>query len=38
MRDVATLAGVSLRTVSRTINGDPTVSTEMSATVREGTL
>jgi LacI family transcriptional regulator len=34
MRDVATLAGVSLRTVSRTINGDPTVSTEMSALVQ----
>ena len=34
MRDVAALAGVSLKTVSRVINGDPTVGTELAARVR----
>jgi len=34
MRDVAALAGASLKTVSRVINGDPTVGTELAARVR----
>jgi LacI family transcriptional regulator len=34
MRDVAALAGVSLKTVSRVINGEPTVDAELAARVR----
>lgn len=34
MRDVAALAGVGLKTVSRVINGEPNVSVEMIARVR----
>ena len=34
MRDVAALAGASLKTVSRVINSDPTVGTELAARVR----
>ena len=35
MRDVAALAGVSLKTVSRVVNGEPGVSVAMSTRVRE---
>lgn len=34
MRDVALLAGVSLKTVSRVVNGDSTVGAELAARVR----
>ena len=34
MRDVATLAGVSLKTVSRVVNGAPTVDADLAARVR----
>ncbi len=34
MRDVAALAGVSLKTVSRVVNGAPTVDADMAARVR----
>jgi LacI family transcriptional regulator len=34
MRDVAALSGVSLKTVSRVINGEPTVAPELAARVR----
>nr|WP_196807655.1 LacI family DNA-binding transcriptional regulator [Candidatus Solirubrobacter pratensis] len=34
MKDVAALAGVSLSTVSRTINGDPKVAPDLAARVR----
>jgi LacI family transcriptional regulator, galactose operon repressor len=34
MKDVAALAGVSLSTVSRTVNGDPTVAPELADRVR----
>jgi LacI family transcriptional regulator len=34
MKDVAALAGVSLSTVSRTINGDPNVAPDLAARVR----
>lgn len=35
MRDVAALAGVSVKTVSRVVNGEPGVSAEMSTKVRD---
>jgi LacI family transcriptional regulator len=35
MRDVAALAGVALRTVSRVMNSDPTVAPELAARVRD---
>jgi LacI family transcriptional regulator len=35
MRDVAALAGVSLKTVSRVVNGEPGVSTTLGQRVRE---
>jgi LacI family transcriptional regulator len=35
MRDVAALAGVSLKTVSRVVNGEPGVSSTLSQRVRE---
>jgi LacI family transcriptional regulator len=35
MRDVAALAGVGLRTVSRVMNSDPTVAPELAARVRD---
>jgi LacI family transcriptional regulator len=35
MKDVATLARVSLATVSRTVNGDPAVHPELAAKVRD---
>jgi LacI family transcriptional regulator len=35
MRDVAALAGVSLKTVSRVINGEPTVAPELAAKVEQ---
>ncbi len=35
IHDVAALAGVSIRTVSRAMNGDPTVSRELAERVRE---
>jgi LacI family transcriptional regulator len=35
MRDVAALAGVSLKTVSRVVNGEPGVSAAMAGRVRE---
>jgi LacI family transcriptional regulator len=35
MRDVAALAGVSLKTVSRVINGEPTVAAPLAARVRK---
>src|ERR671930_1278190 len=34
MRDVAALSGVSLKTVSRVINGEPTVAPHLAARVR----
>ncbi len=34
MRDVAALAGVSLKTVSRVVNGEPTVADDLVARVR----
>jgi LacI family transcriptional regulator, galactose operon repressor len=34
MRDVAALAGVSLKTVSRVVNGEPSVAPELAARVR----
>src|SRR6266702_73969 len=34
MRDVAALAGVSLKTVSRVVNGAPTVDADLAARVR----
>ncbi|MGA2012702.1 MAG: LacI family DNA-binding transcriptional regulator [Solirubrobacteraceae bacterium] len=34
MRDVAALAGVSLKTVSRVINGEPTVASDLTERVR----
>jgi LacI family transcriptional regulator len=35
MRDVAALAGVSLKTVSRVVNGEPTVDASLAARVRK---
>jgi LacI family transcriptional regulator len=35
MRDVAALAGVSLKTVSRVVNGEPTVAAPLAARVRK---
>lgn len=37
MRDVAALAGVSLKTVSRVVNGEPNVSEELTARVQSAT-
>jgi len=38
MRDVAALAGVSLKTVSRVVNGAPTVDADLAARVRRAAL
>lgn len=38
MKDVAALAGVSLRTVSRAMNEDPTVTTAVQAKVRDAVV
>jgi LacI family transcriptional regulator len=35
MKDVAALAGVAIKTVSRVMNGDPTVAPELAARVRD---
>jgi LacI family transcriptional regulator len=35
MKDVAALAGVAIKTVSRVMNGDPTVAPDLAARVRE---
>lgn len=35
MKDVAALAGVAIKTVSRVMNGEPTVAPELAARVRE---
>ena len=35
LRDVGALAGVSFKTVSRVVNGEPGVSEELAARVRE---
>ena len=35
MRDVAALAGVAIRTVSRAMNGDPTVAPDLAARIHE---
>lgn len=35
MKDVAALAGVAIKTVSRVMNGDPTVTPELAARVRD---
>jgi LacI family transcriptional regulator len=37
MRDVAALAGVATKTVSRVMNGDPTVAPELAERVRDAT-
>jgi LacI family transcriptional regulator len=35
MKDVAALAGVAIKTVSRVMNGDPTVAPDLAARIRE---
>jgi LacI family transcriptional regulator len=35
MKDVAALAGVAIKTVSRVMNGDPTVAPELAARIRD---
>jgi LacI family transcriptional regulator len=35
MKDVAALAGVSIKTVSRVMNGDPTVAPDLAARIRD---
>src|ERR1700683_1563267 len=35
MKDVAALAGVAIKTVSRVMNGDPTVTPELAARIRD---
>jgi LacI family transcriptional regulator, galactose operon repressor len=38
MKDVASLAGVAIKTVSRVMNGEPTVAPELAARVREAAV
>src|SRR6202007_2565654 len=35
MKDVAALAGVAIKTVSRVMNGDPTVAPDLAARIRD---